>query len=110
MQEIRYGREDDLYSEAGHPWNNADRMIFEGINVNDPGWRSFPAFIDNTATIDVDKVMKGTDDWLKDLGYVREGLYYRNIRPDDKQYLSFLTMTDIFGGKHGKIDRFDGRR
>ena len=86
MQEIRYGREDDLYSEAGHPWNNADRMIFEGINVNDPEWRNFPAFIDNTATIDVDKVMMGTDEWLKTLGYEREGLYYRNKRSDDKQY------------------------
>lgn len=86
MKEIRYGREDDLYSEAGHPWSNADKMISEGKDIRDPEWRKTPAFVDNTATVDVDNVIRHTDEWLKDLGYVREGLYYRNVREDDEQH------------------------
>lgn len=86
MKEIRYGREDDLYSEAGHPWSNADKIAAEGKDLRDPNWRELPVFIDNTATVDVDNVIMHTDEWLSGLGYVREGLYYRNVRPDDKQY------------------------
>ncbi len=79
MKEIRYGREDDLYSEAGHPWSNADKIAAEGKDLRDPNWRELPVFIDNTATVDVDNVIKHTDEWLSGLGYVREGLYYRNV-------------------------------
>jgi len=33
----------------------------KGINLQDANWREFPEFADNTATIDIDNVRKGTD-------------------------------------------------
>lgn len=76
MHEIRYGREDALYQDL-NPWLSAFDLIREGKDLQSPDWRKYPEFIDNTATIDADKVMAGTDEWLATLGYGREGLYYR---------------------------------
>ena len=80
MREIRYGKEEALY-ESGHPWNTADLMMDEGTDLRSPEWRSREEFIDNTAVVDFDTKVRQADDWLKTLGYEREGLYYRNISP-----------------------------
>ena len=85
MREIRYGKEGALY-ESGHPWNAADKMIEQGIDLRDPSWRDNPLFTDNTATIDSDKIRENADVWLSTLGYEREDLYYRCKREDDKQF------------------------
>ena len=85
MCEIRYGREGALY-ESGHPWNSADQMIEQGIDLRDPSWRENPFFMDNTATADSDTVAENADIWLKTLGYEREGLYYRCKREDNSQF------------------------
>ncbi|MCR5059993.1 MAG: histidine phosphatase family protein [Saccharofermentans sp.] len=85
MREIRYGREGALY-ESGHPWNSADQMIEQGMDLRDPSWREHPFFVDNTATVDSEKIAENADIWLKTLGYEREGLYYRCKREDDSQF------------------------
>ena len=76
MKEIRYGREDALY-KSGNPWTVAFELVKGGFDLQSSDWRSFPGYKDNTAVTDIDKVGKGTDEWLASLGYVREGLYYR---------------------------------
>lgn len=85
MREIRYGKEEALY-ESGHPWNSADQMMEDGIDLRDPSWRDNQYFTDNTAVTDVDYIVHNADVWLKTLGYEREGLYYRCKREDDKQF------------------------
>ena len=77
MREIRYGREEALY-QSGHPWQTADLIMADGNDLRTEKWREHPEFTDNTATEDVDRIARNTDEWLKTLGYVREGLYYRN--------------------------------
>ena len=84
MREIRYGREDALY-QSGNPWNVSLELMSKGVNLQDQNWREFPEFVDNTATVDIDNVRKGTDEWLKSLGYEREGLYYRCKTEDDRK-------------------------
>jgi probable phosphoglycerate mutase len=86
MKEIRYGLEDDLYNQNYSPWVVVDRMAAEGQNLQDTDWDKLPAFIDNTATVDIKKVQASTDAWLETLGYKREGLYYKNIQNDDQQH------------------------
>lgn len=76
MKEIRYGRIDALYQDL-NPWFGVDDMICEGWDLKDPNWRTHPLYIENTATEDVDIIAKETDKWLSDLGYEREGRYYR---------------------------------
>ncbi len=74
MREIRYGRKEALY-ESGNPWTVSTELMHKGVNLQDPNWREFPEFVDNTATVDIDNVRRGTDEWLASLGYMREGLY-----------------------------------
>ncbi|MBO4421032.1 MAG: histidine phosphatase family protein, partial [Lachnospiraceae bacterium] len=82
MHEIRYGWEGALY-QAGNPWLEAKNLISKGADLQTPDWRKYPCYDGNTATIDADKVAAGTDEWLKTLGYEREGLYYRCKTEDD---------------------------
>ena len=89
MREIRYGREDALY-QSGNPWVCAIDLMHRGANLQVPNWRELPEFIDNTATVDIEKVMKGTDEWLASLGYEREGLYYRCTTKDDEKRVFVL--------------------
>ncbi len=86
MREVHWGSRDGspLFS-GGHPWNMADEMVRQGVNLNRPDWREHPFFRNNTVLDCVDAVEKGIDGWLASMGYVREGFYYRNVRPDDRQ-------------------------
>lgn len=78
MQEIRFGTEDDLYNNKWNPWLGVQALIREGKDLQSPDWREYPVFKDNLATVDADKIGVETDKWLAGLGYVRQGLYYRN--------------------------------
>ncbi len=86
MREIRYGLEEDLYNQDYSPWVGVDRMANQGEDLQNPNWRELPLFKENTATIDIDLVQAASDKWLESLGYKRQGLYYKNIRDDDKQF------------------------
>lgn len=85
IREIRYGREGELYDDKWHPWKGADELMESGQNLQSENWREYPVYKDNFATIDADNIGKETDKWLAALGYVREGLYYRNNRQDNQQ-------------------------
>ena len=85
MREIRFGYGMELYT-TGNPWEEVDRMGHDGEEVNDPSWHDWPFFRGNAATEDVDIIMEKTDDWMRELGYEREGLYYRCNRAEDKEY------------------------
>ena len=86
MREIRYGLEDALYiDDKYNPWEIANLMMEKGGNLQEPNWEVFPGFQENTATIDVKKIMAESDKWLESLGYKREGLYYRNICKNDEK-------------------------
>ncbi len=78
MQEIRFGTEEDLYNNKWNPWLGVQALVREGKDLQTPVWREYPVFKDNLATVDADKIGEETDKWLAGLGYVREGIYYRN--------------------------------
>ena len=79
---LTYG---ELYDDKWHPWKGADQLMLDGQNLQCENWREYPVYKGNFATIDADKIGEETDKWLAGLGYVREGLYYQNKRPDDQQ-------------------------
>ena len=85
IQEIRFGREGELYNNKWNPWLGVKALVREGKDVQSLEWREFPVFKENFATIDADKIAEESDKWLEELGYKREGKYYRNIRSDDKE-------------------------
>ena len=86
MRELHWGSIDGTPVPAeGHPWDLADILAGEGRDLTDPAWREHPYFSNNLVTAEADHVAEKTDEWLSALGYVREGAYYRCVRPDDRQ-------------------------
>ncbi len=77
MREIKWGSVDGEAYADGHPWTIADQMVANGEPLVDPTWRDYPEFRRNRLLDCCDKVAAGADAWLAELGYVREGAYYR---------------------------------
>lgn len=78
MREIGWGSTDDTpLFENGHPWYTADDMVAKGQSVTDDDWASKEPFCRNKVVQRTQKVIDGFDRWLEDLGYVKDGLYYR---------------------------------
>ncbi len=86
MRELHWGSTDGspLFAD-GHPWEIADELARRGDDLTDPGWREHPYFRSNIVTAEADEVARKTDEWLSGFGYVRNGAYYRCIRPDNRQ-------------------------
>ena len=86
MREVDWGSRDGapLFAD-GHPWDIADEMARQGINLNDPEWRKHPYFRNNKVCDSVDLVEKGIDEWLVKLGYKREEGYYCCTRKNSDQ-------------------------
>lgn len=86
MHEVKWGSNNEetlLYD--GHPWNLVDQMAREGYDLTRIDWQKHPYFSQNTVTTQVEMIGRETDRWLSELGYVREGLYYRCMREEEKQ-------------------------
>lgn len=82
MREIRWGTaEGEPLYEDGHPWSTADRMVAEGNPLMDAAWADKEPFRRNTVVHSVASIAAAMDGWLAELGYVREGSYYRAERP-----------------------------
>ena len=85
MQEIRFGREGEMYDDKWNPWLVVEDLVKNGKDIQTPDWREYPVFKENLATVDADKIAVEADKWLSSLGYEREGKYYRCTRQDDKE-------------------------
>lgn len=84
IREITWGSTDgEKLFAGGHPWDIADEMARRGMDLNDPDWRSNQFFANNIVVNCVDQVEKGIDEWLSDLGYTRNGLYYEHVIEED---------------------------
>lgn len=80
MREISWGSVDnESIAFDGHPWSTADDMVAKGESLLNPNWAEEEPFKRNKLVEYAKKVAEATDEWLKSLGYTREGLYYRVI-------------------------------
>jgi probable phosphoglycerate mutase len=68
----------------GQPWVTVNAIISRGEDVLDPQWMRNAAYQNNVLTQSVERVVTGFDPWLAELGYVREGNYYR-VRESNPQ-------------------------
>jgi probable phosphoglycerate mutase len=76
---------------GGHPWDIADEMAKRGMDLNDPEWRSNQFFANNLVLECIDTVEQGIDQWLSELGYKRNGLYYDHlIEEQDHRTIAFF--------------------
>ena len=78
MHEMYWGNQRGLPVFAGgQPWEAALEMIRRGENVNDSAWPRHPLFDNNDAAAEDQRIGKALDEWLRQFGYARDGLYYR---------------------------------
>lgn len=78
MREIKWGSADGLpVYEDGHPWLNSDYLVEQGKDLLDKEWRMSEQYRNNKVAAAGDKLGEGLDAWLAELGYTREGDYYR---------------------------------
>lgn len=82
---------DEPYPENGTPWRIASRWSAAGISLTDPNWRTREPFCKNMAVASVDRVICGLDKFLGELGYQREGDYYRVTKADDCQTVAIFS-------------------
>ncbi len=87
MHELYWGSVDGTPTFAnGHPWDIADALARQGWDLTRTDWPEHPYFSNNQVTASAAYVARETDAWLKTLGYVREGAYYRCARENDEQH------------------------
>lgn len=78
MREIGWGSMDSEPILAnGHPWDIADIHASEGKSLFDGDWRTNNPYCRSKVVKCVETVTLGFDAWLEELGYKREGEYYR---------------------------------
>lgn len=61
----------------GQPWAVAEMFVSEGKSICDTEWQTTDPFCKSFVVSNVQTVCEGIDAWLADLGYQREGDYYR---------------------------------
>lgn len=82
MREISWGSDTEALFQKGHPWFTADKMVADGQSLMRPTWAEELPFQPNHQCVDtVKRVTVGFDALLADLGYVREGEFYRVSAP-----------------------------
>jgi len=78
MREISWGSVDNEPIDFdGHPWSAVDDMVAKGESILNSDWASQEPFVRNKMVSYVENIADALDEWLKMLGYTREGLYYR---------------------------------
>ena len=86
MREVHWGSRDGTPLFAGgHPWDLADELARRGVDLNTPDWRELSFYRNNRVLDSVDRVEAGIDSWLEELGYERNGAYYRCLRESAAQ-------------------------
>ena len=78
MREIYWGSVDnEPIPFDGNPWSTVDDMVAKGKRLLNPNWAKEEPFVRNKMVGYVENIATALDEWLKTLGYTREGLYYR---------------------------------
>ena len=78
MQEIGWGHIDgEPIEDNGHPWTVSAKMFSRGENIMNENWANEEPFLKNKYKVNALRLAGDLDKWLAELGYEREGRYYR---------------------------------
>ena len=92
MREISWkSLSDEPILLGGHPWNIADAMAAEGVTLTDTNWKQKEPFCKSHLAGRVTLVEEGIDAFLADLGYTREGEYYRVTKEDEHKTIAIFS-------------------
>ena len=92
IREISWGSLDENPILAnGHPWKIAPIHVSEGKSLLDRNWRASAPYCRSQLIGCVETVTQGLDIWLEELGYKREGEYYRVIGKDTEKTIAMFS-------------------
>lgn len=92
IRELAWGsKTGDPIFKDGHPWFVVDDMVLKGENILDSDWAQSDRFSSSVVGERVKTVTDGVDEWLKTLGYAREGNYYRVIGRNTNQTIAMFS-------------------
>lgn len=78
IREIGWGSADgEPMFGNGQPWVISEKHISEGKSISEKEWHTAELFKNNVVVDSYQTVADGIDTWLSQLGYEREGDYYR---------------------------------
>ncbi len=106
IREMAWGAKDEndhLYA-SGHPWKTATKIVEDGGNIMSENWRDEEPFVRNRVVECCNNVGRDFDKWLEELGYTREGKYYRVGVPKYKTVL----LTSHGGSSSAVLSHFFG--
>ena len=85
MREIKWGsvNGEEIFAN-GHPWDIADEMVRQDMDLTDRDWQTNQFYINNSAVDAVKTVESGTDEWLRTFGYNRQGMYYDHAAEEER--------------------------
>ena len=75
----------------GHPWELSDIFAAEGKSLTDKEWYSKEPYCKSKVVSSADTVIRGLDAWLAELGYRREGEYYRTVGEDTAKTVAMFS-------------------
>lgn len=85
MREIRWSSPDEPESLLSrHPWTLSERMVNDNVDITRKDWKEHEYFKNSPTLAAYEEIRKGSDEWLASLGFVREGLYYRCVKSENK--------------------------
>ena len=92
IRELAWGSKTEApIFKDGHPWFVVDDMVLKGENILDRNWENSDRFSASVVGERVKTVTDGVDEWLKTLGYQREGNYYRVTGHDTDKTIAMFS-------------------
>lgn len=92
MHEIKWGSADgkEVFKD-GHPWDTALYAVSQGFPLMEDGWTESEKFCNNIVFSELERVKCESDKWLENLGYRREGAYYRVISENTNRTVALFS-------------------
>lgn len=92
IREMTWASKDgvELFKD-GNPWFISWRMAENGQSLLHTDWHEREPFCHSEVTEHYRAVTSGVDEWLMELGYAREGEYYRVIAPDTDRTVAMFS-------------------
>ena len=81
MREISWGKPDT--EDFVHPWFLVNGWVKEGKPIMNHDWQNDADYAGHTVVKSYEAVAENFDKWLAELGFVREGSYYRVTRENN---------------------------
>ena len=88
---------DDQLLFNGHPWHVSEHHVNEGIDISSKEWRSMEPYSKSKILERTSNAATAIDECLEELGYKREGNYYKVTTDDTEKTIGIFSHAGFSG-------------